>query len=149
MFVARSRATMDGIMFVRLVVTAVASLVLLGAAAPDGLVASLHDAATSYYANLGKIAKVTSRETTIDYYQRLLDDQDMLLNEPAPAGYDQATWEISTHGIASLDLSLANQLLTDTITPMASIRGLGETFVRSSKDGSMQPVAVYVPASYV
>ena len=35
---------------------------------------------------LGKIAKVTSRETTIDYYQRLLDDQDMLLNEPAPVG---------------------------------------------------------------
>ncbi len=133
----------------RFAAAAVASIFLLGVSGPNDLVAALHDAATSYYANLAKIAKVTSRETTIDYYQRLLDDQDMLLNEPAPVGYDQATWEISTHGIATLDLSLANQLLTDTITPMASIRGLGETFVRSSKDGSMQPVAVYVPSSYV
>jgi predicted esterase len=136
-------------MLARFAAAAVASVVLLGVSAPTGLAGALHDAATAYYANLAKVAKVTSRETTMDYYQRLLDDQDMLLNEPAPAGYDQATWEISTHGIATLDLSLANQLLTDTITPMASIRGLGETFVRSSKDGSLQPVAVYVPSTYV
>src|SRR5579863_8877389 len=99
----------------RFAAAVVAALFLLGVSGPNDLVAALHDAATSYYANLGKIAKVTSRETTIDYYLRLLDDQDMLLNEPAPVGYDQATWEISTHGIATLDLSLANQLLTDTI----------------------------------
>ena len=33
--------------------------------------------------------------------------------------------------------------------PMPAIRGLDETFVRSSADGTMQPVAVYVPATYV
>jgi predicted esterase len=134
----------------RLAAAAVAALFLCGGVSgANDLLAALHDAATSYYANLAKIAKITSRDTTMDYYQRLLDDQDMLSNQPAPVGYDQAAWEFTTHGIAELDLSLANQLLTDTITPMASIRGLGETFVRSSKDGSMQPVAVYVPASYV
>ena len=31
---------------------------------------------------------------------------------------------------------------------MASVRGLGEVFVRSSQDGTMQPVAVYVPSGY-
>ncbi len=136
-------------MLARFAATALLSFLLLGVSGPTGLVAALHDAATSYYANLVQIAKITSRDTTMDYYQRLLDDQDMLTSEPAPTGYDQATWQITTYGVATLDLSLANQLLTGTITPMASIRGLGETFVRSSKDGSMQPVAVYVPASYV
>jgi predicted esterase len=136
-------------MSLRVAATAIAACFLLGASSPTDLVAALHDAATSYYANLAKVAKVTSRETTMDYYQRLLDDQDMLLNEPAPVGYNRATWEISTHGIATLDLSLAEQLLSGTIAPMDSIRGLGETFVRSSKDGSMQPVAVYVPSTYV
>ena len=31
---------------------------------------------------------------------------------------------------------------------MASVRGLGEVFVRSSQDRTMQPVAVYVPSGY-
>ena len=69
--------------------------------------------------------------------QRLLDDQDMPFNEPAPDGYDQATWGFR-HGIATLDLSLANQLLTDDRADGVDPR-LSETLVRSSKDGSMQP----------
>jgi len=121
---------------------------LLGVTGSD-LAASLRDAAAAYYANVAAIAPITSRETTIDYYQRLVDDEDMVANQPAPEGYDAATWEMSTHGIAELDLSLAHQLLTKQFVPMASIRGLGETFVRSSQDGTMQPVAVYVPSTYV
>jgi poly(3-hydroxybutyrate) depolymerase len=49
---------------------------------------------------------------------------------------------------ATLDVSLAQQLLDGKYQPMSAIRGLGETFVRSSRDGTMQPVAVYVPPSY-
>jgi predicted esterase len=131
----------------RLCLAAIAPLWILGASGTD-LLASLHDTAAQYYASVAGVAKLTSRDTTMDYYQRLIDDAD-LAAEPAPAGYDQATWEISTHGIATLDISLAQQLMSGTITPMASIRGLGETLVRSSQDGTLQPVAVYVPSSYV
>ena len=47
-----------------------------------------------------------------------------------------------------LDVSLAVRLMHRSYQPMAAIRGLGETLLRSTKDGTMQPVAVYVPASY-
>ncbi len=83
----------------------------------------------------------------MDYYQRLLDDAD-LLNQPAPSYYTQQMWQHSLQGISQLDLSLATQLVTRSYHSMASIRGLGEAFVRSSKDGTMQPVAVYVPSGY-
>jgi predicted esterase len=133
----------------RRLVAAVASLVLLGVSGPDELVVSLKSAAAQYYANLAAVAALTGRDTTMDYYGRLLDDQDLVANQPPPEGYDAPTWAVSTDGIAALDLSLATQLLTHAFTPMSSIRGLGETFVRSSADGTMQPVAVYVPSSYV
>lgn len=83
----------------------------------------------------------------MDYYQRLLDDAD-LLDEPPPSHYTAATWRRAVEGFSQLDLSLATQLLQQSYQPMESIRGLGETFVRSSKDGTMQPVAVYVPLGY-
>jgi predicted esterase len=53
------------------------------------------------------------------------------------------------HETARLDLSLATQLIQQSYRPMSAIRGLDETFVRSSADGTMQPVAVYVPTTYV
>jgi acetyl esterase/lipase len=108
---------------------------------------TLRSVAASYYAKAGQIAIITGRDSTMDYYQRLLDDAD-LLNTTAPSYYTAEQWQHSVQGFSQLDLSLARQLLTQSYQPMESIRGLGETFVRSSKDGTMQPVAVYVPSGY-
>jgi predicted esterase len=137
----------DGAMLGRIVLAAIAPLFLLGVSDSE-LLASLHDTAAQYYASVGKVAKLTGRETTMDYYQRLIDDIDSLTEKP-PQGYDQAAWAISTRGMAQLDISLAEQLISGTPAPMGSIRGLGETLVRSTQDGTMQPVAVYVPSTYV
>jgi poly(3-hydroxybutyrate) depolymerase len=125
---------------------------LLGASAGDGdLKSSLQLTAAVYFAHIDSIAPVAGRDTTFDYYQRLLDDADQLSDPAVPAGYAQAQWAQTVSRTAQLDLSLAKQLLASSVTPfdaMGSIRGLGETFVRSSKDGTMQPVAVYVPPDY-
>ncbi len=83
----------------------------------------------------------------MDYYQRLLDDADLFV-QPAPADYPAQLWRPLLESFAELDASLATQLMQESFRPMGSIRGLGETFVRSSKDGTMQPVAVYVPTTY-
>jgi len=107
----------------------------------------LRSVADSYYAKVGQIAIETGRDSTMDYYQRLLDDAD-LLNSAPPSYYTAEQWQQSVQGFSRLDLSLATQLLTQSYQPMASIRGLGEALVRSSKDGTMQPVAVYVPSGY-
>ncbi|MFY9720420.1 MAG: alpha/beta hydrolase-fold protein [Candidatus Cybelea sp.] len=123
-----------------------AFLALIGAGAPSQS-ETLRSVAQTYYDRVGQIAPLTGRDTTMDYYQRLLDDADSL-NSPAPIPYTPELWQHAVQATAQLDLSVATQLLQRTFAPMGSIRGLGETFVRSSKDGTMQPVAVFVPSTY-
>lgn len=118
-------------------VAALTAVLLLGAAAGD-LQRQLDTVAAQYYAKLAAIAPVAGSDTTFDYYQRLRDDAAALSEDDSE----------TLRRTASLDLSLAEQLLRGAYQPMGAIRGLGETFVRSSRDGTMQPVAVYVPASY-
>lgn len=140
----------------RLLASAAIAAALLGATAPVSTAyqapsevgSALHATATAFLADVATIARVTGRDTTMDYYQRLLDDTDMLA-QPVPDGYPESVWQPYVATTARLDISLARQLLQRTYAPMAQIRGIGETFVQSSKDGTMQPVAVYVPASYV
>lgn len=128
-------------------VTAALAL-LLGSSAVD-LRVSLLDTAAAYLAKMPAIAPVAGSDTTFDYYLRLKDDSELLDNPSVPQGYTAAQWSQTVRQMATLDLSLVNQLLAGSYNSMASIRGLGETLVRSSRDGTMQPVAVYVPASYI
>jgi dienelactone hydrolase len=128
-------------------VTAAASALLLGSSAGDQR-ASLQATAALYLTNIGKIARIAGRDTTYDYYARLLDDADQLADPSVPPGYTDAQWQATIRQTAALDNSLAVQLLQGSYVEMRSVRGLGESFVRSSRDGTMQPVAVYVPESY-
>jgi len=130
----------------RALAAGIALLVLPGAGS-SAKADALRSIAATYYAQAGRIATITGRDTTMDYYQRLLDDAD-LFSQPSPSDYPAALWQPLLESFADLDTSLATQLIGDSFRPMSSIRGLGETLVRSSKDGTMQPVAVYVPASY-
>ena len=114
-----------------------ASVLLLGVTS-DSLAQRLAAVETCYYAKLPAIAPIAGRETAFDYYQRLQDDAAQLAQD------DNDT----TERAATLDLSLVQQLLDGKFQAMSAIRGLGETFVRSSRDGTMQPVAVYVPLAY-
>lgn len=130
----------------RSVVTA-AVLTLSVAASSDDLHGTLQSTAALYYRHAGEVAIVAGAGTTMDYYDRLLDDAALLIKR-APDRYPAELWERTVRDASQLDLSLATQLLHRSYAPMAAIRGLGETVVRSSKDGTMQPVAVYVPAAY-
>ncbi len=130
----------------RAAVAGAAVLALIGAGPGIGA-DTLRSVAATYYAKAGRISTVTGRDTTMDYYQRLLDDAD-LLAAPRPASYPPQAWQDSVQAVARLDLSLATQLLSQSYQEMPAIRGLGETLVRSSRDGTLQPVAVYVPSTY-
>lgn len=123
-----------------------AACVLLGTA-PNDVKTTLRDVAASYYADVAAIAKVTGRDTTMDYYNRLVQDLAELDSTPPP-NYDATMFYATMQEFVRLDVSLATQLMRQSYRPMSAIRGLDETFVRSSADGTMQPVAVYVPAAY-
>ncbi|HEY6326824.1 MAG TPA: alpha/beta hydrolase-fold protein [Candidatus Cybelea sp.] len=127
-------------------VTAALAL-LMGSSAVD-LRVSLRATAAAYRANISKIGPVAGRDTTYDYYERLIEDADLIDDPSVPQGYSAAEWSQTVARVAGLDLSLATQLLHATYDSMSAIRGLGETLVRSSQDGTLQPVAVYVPSSY-
>ena len=122
-----------------------AGAVALAAAGSAELSRDLRAAGATYYARAGQVAAIAGRDTTMDYYDRLIEDADDL-DHPPPN--QPAMWNDAMQTIGRLDLSLAMQLLQRNFQPMGSIRGAGETLVRSSKDGTMQPVAVYVPTTY-
>ncbi len=126
----------------------VAALALLSAGTGGNPGPSLRATASVYLAHVAVIAPVAGRDTTYDYYERLLDDADILGDSTVPEGYDPAQWSQTVSRLASLDLSLAEQLIAASYVPLASVRGLGEVLVRSSSDGTMQPAAVYVPRGY-
>jgi dienelactone hydrolase len=128
-------------------VASVALTLLLGSSA-DGLRVSLHSTAAAYLAQIARIAPIAGRDTTFDYYERLNEDGDLLDDPSVPTGYTVAQWTAIVSNTATLDLSLATQLIDRSYQPLGAIHGLGEALVRSSKDGTMQPVAVYVPQSY-
>jgi pimeloyl-ACP methyl ester carboxylesterase len=131
----------------RHLIAAALALPLLGAT--GDLTASLRSTGEAYLARISRIAAVAGRDTTYDYYERLHDDAEMLREPDVPQGYTAAQWSQTINRFAGLDLSLAAQLIDGSYGAMSSVRGLGEVLIRSSKDGTMQPVAVYVPRGYV
>ncbi len=137
-----SRASLN----VRPVVIA-ACVLLLGSSDGD-LQHALRAAGAEYFAKISAIAPIAGRDTTFDYYQRLLDDDAALGDPSVPQGYAGDAWLQTVRQTARLDLSLAMQLVRGSYPALSSIRGLGETLIRSSKNGTMEPVAVYVPEGY-
>jgi predicted esterase len=130
------------------VLAALVVLAFLPAATASDLETSLRSTAAQYLAKIASIAPIAGRDTTYDYYERLIDDAALLRQTEVPQGYTATQWSAAVNASATLDLSLATQLLMRSYRSMASIRGLGESLVRSSKDGTMLPVTVYVPSSY-
>ena len=124
-----------------------AAAAYLAGASTQTIESRLRSAADAYYANVAQVARVTNRDSTMDYYWRLRNDADAWADSNSAYHRSDETRNIFM-AISELDLSLATQLMRRAYRPMGEIRGLGETLVRSSKDGTMQPVAVYVPASY-
>jgi dienelactone hydrolase len=129
----------------------VAAVALVVFPAVDSRTADLEtqlDAAQkAYSANIVSEAKLVGRDTAYDYLQRLIDDR-AALDRPVPYGFEPQLWSGYVDDKATLDLSLVDQILSRNYRPLGDIRGLGETLLRSSRDGTMQPVAVYVPQSY-
>ena len=71
----------DAVRFSSLV-TVAAALAFVGAGSGD-LDGQLQSTAASYFSNVAAIARITGGDTTMDYYQRLLDDPE-LLKAPGP-----------------------------------------------------------------
>jgi S-formylglutathione hydrolase FrmB len=137
-------------MTLRAVAAAAAAVAMLAVApAQPGLREQLRATQSEYYKHLVALEPIVGRYSVTDYMQRLVDDADAMDSpNDVPDGFTASQWHDYVLRKATLDVSLAHQVLSQHYQPMESIRGLGEALVRSSLDGTMQPVAVYVPPSY-
>lgn len=93
-----------------------------------------------------QVQAAIGHDGAIDFHRRLYDDIERA-NMSAPAGYAPADWAESVSTIARLDLEAASLLLAATPTPLRAVPGVHEALLRSRVDGTLQFVAVYVPAS--
>lgn len=77
---------------------------------------------------------------------RLADDLDAFNDPTIIPGYTQAAYEERLRSVALLDASIVDQVLSGTFEPLGGVRGLAERLIKSTTDGTRQPVAIYVPA---
>ena len=128
-------------------ITVIFALAMFVGMPPQAVAARLRSEAAAYFAHVVAISRVTSRDNALDYYWRLNTDADAW-TDPKDTFLRSNEGQKTLAAMSELDVSLARQLIARSYQPMASIRGMGETLVQSSKDGTMQPVAVYVPTQY-
>jgi len=67
---------------------------------------------------------------------------------PTPFGWTLDEYVDAYTHIATLDASLVDQLSTGVLHDAATVRGVDDILVKSPVDGTLQPVALFVPESY-
>jgi poly(3-hydroxybutyrate) depolymerase len=81
--------------------------------------------------------------------QSRLDSDLATVNAPTtPPSWTSAEYADAYARIAALDASLVDQLATGKYHDLSAVRGLDEVLVKSPADGTMQPLALFIPASY-
>lgn len=100
------------------------------------------------YAHVDELKARAGSDLTVDLATRLNADIEEL-SDPSerPAPYPVADWNERLANVATLDVSFADQLLAGKSEPLAGTHGLVERLARSRVDGTLQPYALYVPAS--
>jgi pimeloyl-ACP methyl ester carboxylesterase len=78
---------------------------------------------------------------------RLANDLENFDGDVPPDGFAAADWNERLNNVAELDSSLVTQVLSGKREQLESAHGLVERVLISRVDGSMQPVALYVPTS--
>ncbi|HEY7994769.1 MAG TPA: hypothetical protein VID24_11195 [Candidatus Eremiobacteraceae bacterium] len=76
---------------------------------------------------------------------RLADDMEAFDDPTMPQGYTPATYQDRLRNGAKLDASIVDQVLSGKYEPLDGVSGLAERLIKSTTDGTWQPLALYVP----
>jgi predicted esterase len=79
--------------------------------------------------------------------QRLADDLENFDDPTMPEGFTKAAWTERLTNVATLDTSIVTQVLSNKLEPLSTAKGLAERIIVSRVDGTLQPIALYVPAT--
>ena len=104
------------------------------------------DALIRLQSHLGVADKAMGEDQAEALGSRLADDLDAFNDPTIIQGYTKAAYEERLRSVATLDASIVDQVLSGTPLPLAGVRGLAERLLKSTVDGTWQPVAIYVPS---
>ncbi|HYK52263.1 MAG TPA: hypothetical protein VEV38_01870 [Candidatus Eremiobacteraceae bacterium] len=76
---------------------------------------------------------------------RLADDIEAFDDPTIISGYTPAAYQERLRNAATLDASIVDQVLSGKYEPLGGVSGLGERLIKSTTDGTWQPLALYVP----
>jgi len=76
---------------------------------------------------------------------RLADDMETFDDPTILPGYTPASYQERLRNTALLDASIVDQVLAGKYEPLGGVSGLAERLIKSTTDGTWQPLALYVP----
>ena len=103
------------------------------------------DALVSLQAHMDVANRAMGEDGALALGQRLADDLENLDGPVPPPGFSQADFDERLARVAELDASIVKQVLSGKREPLGGARGLVERLMSSRTDGTLQPVALYVP----
>jgi len=114
--------------------------------APAGL-ARLQAAHSRLAEHYDEFVRLMGKQSAADLMQRLDDDIGDMMTDETPDSFTTAEWQTRLNGLAMLDSSIVEQIVSGKHEPIAGSKGLVERLIVTRSDHTLQPFAPYVPAT--
>jgi dienelactone hydrolase len=109
-------------------------------------VARLQAAQSQMTMHYDEFVRLMGPQSAADLTQRLDDDIGYMMVDETPSNFTAAEWQTRLNGLAALDSSIVEQIVSGRHEPIAGSRGLVERLIVTRIDHTVQPFALYVPA---
>ena len=93
------------------------------------------------------VARGMGAAAALDLQERLNSDLGAMLEDQPPPGYPAQDWHERLNDLASLDASIVTQAIAGKSDPIATAHGAVERLLLARTDHTLQPYALYVPAT--
>ena len=108
---------------------------------------TIQSALAQLSAHYDDVAHRMGAAAAIDLQERLNSDLGAMLEDQPPPGYPTQDWHERLNDLASLDASIVSQAVAGKSDPIATAHGAVERLLLARTDHTLQPYALYVPAT--
>jgi dienelactone hydrolase len=107
----------------------------------------LQAALTQFTTHYDEVSRRMGPAAAADLQERLSTDLGAMLEDLPPPGYPPEDWHDRLNDLASLDAGIVAQVVAGKSDPIATAHGAVERLVLARSDQTLQPYALYVPAT--
>jgi len=109
----------------------------------------IQSALTQLVKHYDDVSRRMGPTAALDLQERLSSDLGVMMEDQPPAGYPAQDWHERLNDLADLDASIVTQAVAGKSDPIASAHGAVERLLLARSDHTLQPFALYVPATLV